>query len=832
MGLSLFLLVVDRSKSRLGFILWVAGLVFLLLGVFITSFHAMVRSQNLRAYHELLVRTADHLGQSGIALIARRVGSDLEPRLRAEVAGLFQANAPATVVVGPALAGQFQEDLNRYFAQLGELHYLDGLTPRTPECTGVEIRFRTIAPLTPVPEIQVARDPVEKEGEVDIVCLVEYHGVVRRAEGTFPFKLVSMVPGPYCRFTLFVPFTPWDHAYNAVGVRFNGVVDTTYQHPIPRRQTFGGPLVLRNSPTPGLPSQSPDDAADLRTRGWVFLGPAPIAGRPRSGPVILKIPNGYDPQTGGQFHFHLPPIRTSAGMNDSPPEIIEDPKEFRTEGWEPYTLGAKLFGYFTHSQFGSLSHMGAAAFEMWPELWPEGVRWSSRWRFLCASTWLFPYGHQAHPSRTLIIGPVLGGLLKAFFARGAGRDGARWGGFFRGPQAQEFYDPRADVSVAPGGRFPEEFINQALFLQPPMPDPLAGYESLKLVAPFSTLPVSGAVRVFPGMAFNRLFDFMNYTTGRDPKKPFPTLEGAPSVSEARYDQDPRCVPFAASMRLGGAGGGIPGLHPSEDVRILLPPTPGVGDDTPEARYFRGNLKDYQVTRDGILRRITHILDLTGLPAADLETGESDRLRDRLFRPSTAADPCGVGWWIPRRTGIFLVQRSKQAVARGVRLSLPGRLHLDRSLIIVVDHGDLVVPASIGAGGAPVSPHLCSLLVLDGDLYLGPAAADVQAYLVALKPGIGVEGGGFGPGGGRLLALSRPHAAPLSITGGLAVWEMGLYPNQDEDPRSCGTTMEHFPNGGIITYNPRFNPSEPSYVESRRVVLADKPISITFRGGGG
>jgi len=819
---------------RRGFLLWVALLVFFVLGVFVFTFNQLVVNQNIRTHHELLVQTADLLGQSSVQLIVNRFKQGLEPILRQEAPALFQPISttgaePKECDLSASICGQFKSEIQTFLNQLDEVQFFKGLFKHLPNCTDVRVVFRLQKSIHPTFSIQQTRDPVEKKGEMIVSCTIEFHGISRKVTATRHFSLVSMVPGPFCRFTLYAPFSPWPHCYTALGICYNGEVDTKYEHPFPQPQSFKGPLILNNSLEKFDIGKSRDDESDLQNRGWVFIGPSPDEA------VFLKISNGYNSYSGGSFHFMMPPGTSPNGKYKViPPEVIEDPSNFNQNAadFKPYLIGKQMMGFYTQVDYGN-QQLGAAAMGLWDkDLWPKNGNWLSTDRWRCACSWIYPYGNMANPSRTLIIGPVLVGFLVAYFARNLAPEVTSWQkGFFSPPPPKDSYNPEDRISSV-GDPFPIAFRYRSVFLQPPPPSLAQGYTSLERVSPWCSISNPDAPVPTEGIAFNTFFDFMRYDKQPDDKKPFPDYQGEPSLASAKYDQKPRCVPNSILAR--ETNPNIPGLHPSEDVKILLPKSNTVEDTNQDQLYFHGSLREYNFPIDfgyavGAVPRVTHILDLQMLDDADQE---NDRVRDFLFRPSTERDECKTGFWIPRRSGIFYILRPKDIKSGGKKMVLPKNIFLDKSLMIVSIHGDMLISGDIttslpetgGIETPPKGENLLSLIPLDGDIYLGPEAKKIHAYLAPIGPGR--EGGA---GGNRLLADQKPFSNKLDIFGGLAAWEIGLYKTAGEDPRDCGTTMNSFPKGGMITYNPYFNPSAPTYEESRKLIVDDLHIEQKSEG---
>ncbi len=785
------------------------------LTILIFSFSRIARSQAVETHHHLLTKTADLLARSAMEIVVSRLGSGFEDTLLREAAALYEpSRTPGQPIsVGETLADELRRDLNVFFGQCEEIHPLPGLDREPPTCTQVKIEFQPKQPLIPNFQAGLARDPVEKWGEFTVSCSVSYHGLTRQGTAGRRFFLVSMVPGPYCRFTLFAPFTPWEFSYNALGVDSAGNVDTTYVHPWPRPIAFSGPLILKNATSPqAVPA--PDDARDLENHGWVFLGPAPKKGEStRSEPVFLKLPEGYHPVTGGNFHYKLPPLEVGPQkIQVLPPERVVDPENLvspEEKGFSEFSWGTRYQGFFTNYMG---DRAGAHSLLLWDVL--TGPRW------LCASSWLMPYGNGEFPSRTLIVGPVLAGYLKLYFIKGQFPDGKKYAGIIRGVPVQEAYDSRKRIDTIPQYVLPVDFLYNSLFKKPTT-TPI-GWDSFQKVYPYSSIPHPRKMGPLEHpVAFNRYFDFMKYEAGTNPDKPLPPMDEQPSLAGTVYDDKPRCVPCASRMRTPQLAQ-VKGLHPSENVKIMLPKRKGVPDTDNDAIFFHGSLKEYDIQnhkKEGLYYRVTHVIDLS-----EIDPGkEQARFQDEVFRPATPDDPCPAGSWIPKRSGIIAVLR--RTAGDLPPLEFPGKIFVNRSMVLLIPKGDVVIPATITTGTPPRLQNLFSLILAGGDIRLGPEVEEIHGYLAALRPGPG-----FQAGGGRILSVAPPHPKPLAIVGGLAAWEMGLYYEAGQDPRSVGTTMEHFPQGGTITYNGYLNPASPLYHRSLTLIYEDQPWTVTFSGG--
>ncbi len=799
-------------------ILGIVVLVSILLSVFIFSYNSMVRQQNIRAHHEMITEVAGILALTGLQLFAEQIKSQLNTLIQTAAPMLLSSIPTTNQFILPEnhpTCRKMAQDFNLLLSQLDYLIDYSTIPPKGPKCLKMEILFeqiQQIAPSTDADQFQAGRDPVEKVGEITISCTVEYNGVKQRAMIKRQFRVVSMVPGAFSRFTLFVPYTPWAHSFNSMGMNYNGTIDGGYTHPYPAPtgRKFTNPLKVINGTHSFTIGDPPDDLKDLRNRGWIFLGPSHDPG---TGPVVLKLPSGYDNTTGGHFLFALPPGLSGNPIKREvvPPEQIEDPAHFDlpgTTGVASFMMGGIFQGFFTRDPGLGIADesKGVAGWNLWTGVTSTPPRPFPDDRWLSASSWLYIFGDRFNPSRTLVIGPVLAGFLKLYFLKDNMSPTPAWKVTIRGVP-EPSYNPSAqvpDVKATPA----QSPLLKDLFKEPPVPDPKAGYTSFTKVMPLNTVPNPGNLPPQAGVAFNCLFDFMRYP---GIGFPYPRMEDGSAALGAITNQ--YFVPNGQAMN--NPVSGIKGIHPFEAVTIKFQETdPG---DPADNVFFNGDLCRFRITDSNLLGRISHFLLLTD--SANV-TQENTRFRDFLFRPSTSSDPCGSNWWIPKRTGIFYVKRRSSASSGGDRLILPGKIYLDRPLIIIVEKGDIEIPSAVESpitGGAPA--NLFTLVALEGDLYLG-TSSQIHAYLVALNPGAG-----GGSGGGRLLSAHPNSIRSFQIFGGLAIWEMGLY--QADTVR---TTMGDFTDGGTIQYNPRFNPGGETYPSSRVFLMEDKASEVAITGG--
>lgn len=784
------------QDDRRGFILGVVILSAMVLAIFLFSYNTMVRRQNIRAHHEKIGEVAGMLALAGANLLAEQIQTAGDTFIDAAAASL-KTSADTAPLVAPDPTGLLAKVTADYHAYLQTMTELE---PR-PICRRMEVSFdemEQINPDTTPQQLQDGRDPVEKMGYLNITCAVEYQGLARKARVRRQFRIVSMVPGPFARFTLFVPYTPSYTSYNGLGVVYNGKLDPGYTHPFPPPGLrLDAPLKVFNG-TDSMAAGSPVTHADLEHRGWIFLGPSHDTSIP--GQVLLRLPSGYNNAAGGNFLISKA-ITNAAGKLVLPPENILDPAAFAL----PTTTGVSAAIHGIYQGFFTAEENTPGVITPGPVA-SKGY-WSLPNPGDSAATWLMPFGENDEPSRTLVVGPVLAGLLKFYMLKDTTvppTDTAYWSVCIRrkldtSPDATLVYDKTAQVNT-PDSVSPAVPAYQDVFRASPS-DPAGkeGLTNLSRVSPFSFLPGPTCA----GVAFNALFDFMNYTSAY----PNP-LSGSAALAGVVLRS---LVPGAADLNAAVP----PGLHPwSTGFEIRFREGNSVDD-----LFFQGDLVDLAMTAANLPGRVSHIVDLSSCAN---QAQENQLFANTLFTKITAAeDPAHAGWWRPRRKGVFYIRRrpSPDQPLGIPSAGIPG-LWLDQNMMIIIDRGDLAITNTILSpltGGAP--EKLLTLAALGGNLILD-TDKPVHAYLAAQK-----KGPGGGRGGGKLLCGSSNAPRRMDIFGGVAVWEMGMYP----DDGSTRTTMTDFTGGGRIRYNPRFNPSSPGYAAAREFLPEDKPSSLEISG---
>ncbi|MFZ5949417.1 MAG: hypothetical protein ACOYXC_01835, partial [Candidatus Rifleibacteriota bacterium] len=768
--------------ARRGFVLGVVLLACLLMAVFIFSYNSVVRQQNIKAHHHMISETAGYLAVSGLRLLTDSIDNSSDSFLRTICPQLFiktpdelgsEIKLPESHPFCAAARSEFQKFLNT-LEDMREPGILGGY----PTCAGMEITFKDLVSINPdtTPEqFQAGRDAVEKCGLMEARCIIVYRGIRRQAVMTRQFRVVSMIPGPFSRFSLFVKKTPYPDSYNALGVKFDGEIDTSYSHLPASGKAFTSPLFVFNGTDSTKVDgeigarDSHDDGEHLRSRGWVFIGPA---GNDKDEAVFIKIPSGFIGPAGGHFMLGWPSISATPVLA---PEIISDNKNFASDSNFPeheFLFGGKYQGFYTWEEGNPF---GAGARNLWPGL-AAGEKFEPSDHIRSASTWLYLFGNQNRESRTLVIGPVLAGFLKFFFIEGhssvtGGRYKGLWGGMTEAAFKSniENNQPLPGFTDLWGGTLSPPIHGSELFL--------CGFESFKKIMPYNSLPSPSSVMPVNGIAFNMIFDFMKYQRDR-----YPSLEEAPGIAAPSYDVEEFLVPQAEEMR----NSVVKGLHPHDEVALFFDEN-GQYDPYlyPDNCYFFGNLESITIFDSNLVSaRITHRLDLRDCKSKDQE---QEALEKFLFKKAIDG---GKEVNVTDKSGIFLVSRRKGIsgdFSDALDFSrLPVRL--EKPLIVIFDNGSLSVSNDIISPVKDGAPEvLCSLALVDGHFFIAGDGLnrEIHAYMAALNPA-----------SGRLLKGDF-NSGPTSfrILGGLALTEMGLYESPVNDPLShLGTTMSNFPGG--------------------------------------
>jgi hypothetical protein len=763
----------------------------------------------------MISETTGYLALSGLRLLSDKLGTSYETTLQTSCPQLFNDTADdiggdINLSSSNPVCTQAQSDFQNFLNELDELK--DASVDNSyPVCNSMSITLEDIQSLTPdttSAQFQSGRDPVEKCGKLVIKCEIEYNGLTRQAILTKQFRVVSMVPGAFNRFSLFVKKTPYPDSYNCMGIKFDGSLDTSYTHPPADHKAYTGPLTIFNgTDTTTINSSIPErtateDKNHLRNRGWIFIGPAGATGNES---VFLKIPSGFNPLTGGHFMIGWPSV---SAMPVLAPEIVTDATNFAPESdFADYTynLGAKYQGFYTWEDGNPY---GAGGKNLWPGL-TSGTIFQPSDHLMSASSWLYPYGNQSNESRTLIIGPVLAGFLKYYFIRGTNTTTATpfkglWGTLSEtdfntritnNDSLQSFTSLWAGTLNPPieGGAF---FRN--------------GFNSFKTLMPYNSLPDPSPPNPTNGIAFNLLFDFMKYQ-----RTAYPQLNDPPEISAVTYDSENYLVPNAQDMRTNS----VPGLHPFNSMGIFFEENGQYDPNAfPDNCYFYGDLSALSVFDSNLFsNRITHTLDLKDCSNTAEESEVVEKYLFKDMGSENETDKAGI-ILIKRRSGV-----SNNFADSLVISSKP--VKLVKPQIVIVDKGSLTIKHDILAnmdGGAP--DCLFSLALIDGNFYIDGSGYSrvIHGSLISLNNSAG-----------RLLrpaSVSTGGPKHFEIHGSLALTEIGLYSSTMSDPLNhLGSTMLNFTDGGEVHYNPRFNPSSPAYKNSRIFTIEDTSGHFEIRG---
>ncbi|GAB4284648.1 MAG: hypothetical protein Kow0029_31270 [Candidatus Rifleibacteriota bacterium] len=794
-------------------------MVSILMAVFIFSFNSIVRQRNIQAHHLMVGEKANYLAISGLRLLVEKLGDSYETTLKTSCPDLFLKTASEIgtsidITSSNPICSSIKNDFQNFLNTLDELKE-PGIMGGYPVCENMDIRLENIHDLTPdttAAQLQAGRDPVEKCGQIVVRCAISYRGLKRQATLTKQFRVVSMVPGAFCRFSLFVKKTPYPDSYNSMGIKFDGSVDTSYTHPPASNKTFTAPLTIFNGTDTAViandvaPRTEVDDKQNLRDRGWIFLGPA---GSAADEAVFIKIPSGFNPLTGGHFMLGWPSL---SAMPVLAPEEINDNVNFAPASDFPeheYTLGAKYQGFYTWEEGNPY---GAGGKNLWPNL-TAGPTFVPSDHIRSASTWIYPFGNQANESRTLVIGPVLAGFLKFFFIRGKNTStGDEYKGLWSGMSSSLFDSKiatnqslQAFAGLWSGTLSPE--IKGVDFFK-------NGYSSFKQLMPYNSLPDPSPPIPSNGISINILFDFMKYNRSN-----YPDIFSAPGIAATGYDAQKFLVPRAEEMRTCA----VKGIHPYDEMGIYFKENGQYDPNTsPDNCYFYGDLSAITIFNSNLFsNRITHKLDLKSCA----NTAEEQSAIEKFLFKVSGSGASAVNE--TAKTGIFLIKRRAGITENYAdALILSNRLiKLVEPQIIIIDRGSLIIKNDIigdMVDGAPAC--LFSIALMKGHFFIDGSgfSRKIHAYLASLHPN-----------SGRLL---RPPTVTISspghfeIHGGLALTEIGLYEDPMADPLNhLGTTMRHFLNGGEVHYNPRFNPSGTAYSDSRVFVIEDTSGKFTLDG---
>lgn len=797
-------------RNNKGFVLGMVLMVCLLMATFIFSYNTLVRRANIQAHHAMISQTAAQLAISGANIVSDGLAK-MEPGvLRARLPELFDLDfADDTLTITTGIAEDFRADYQRMLNQAEELKASQfigtSLGREYPQVTSIEIVFSSIMPISPdldAAQLQAGRDPLEKFGKLTVYCTINYRGLSRRAEVSRQFRLVSMIPAPYSRFSLFVSQTPDANSYNSMGVHITGA---PHASPVSGNVYSSGLRIFNGTGTEDvfdtdnrLRNKDRDlDEKHLEENGWIFIGPT------RAGePVMLNLPAGFDETTGGHFMLGVP----DAGRRLER-ERINPQGPGNTD--HQYELFSIYTGMFVAQETPPRANSGVVDSPIWPELDdPDVHKWQT------ASSWIYPFGTGREALRTLVAGPVYVRFLR--YGTISGHNTTDDSGNY------PFEDPDARPTWAQGDRYEYRSIFNFMFQSDFDSDKNLPIDTTTMIAGKTGTPELTLAEIFQDyddylsaipwetggtlppntVPLIKLFDYMKYD---GPNAPYPDVFTLPSLAETSNSFSRFHVPAIDSDSENELQDN--GYQPHTNFAMFFDKNKPL-DETTENCYFYGDLTEIK-SADALMKaapngvaRVTHILNLTGV--TDINE-ENARLQNYLFRPAIID---GEERNVPVRTGIFYILRRNDAQAP---LSITNRtVHINKPFIVIVNRGGVKIDYDMTSprdtDGVPI--NLMSIVVRNADIHLGGSSIRrIDGYLAAISGQQSI---------GRL--LNDSGLISFEIYGGLALQEIG---------RDGGntTTMSDFPNGGIIRYNPGFNASGQGYQNAHFLVVEDG-INIT------
>jgi hypothetical protein len=602
------------------------------------------------------------------------------------------------------------------------------------------------------------QDMVEKQGFLSIeVTISTFQGikVTKAVKIKRPFKVVNLLPPILSRFCLFVAHTPHAETYNTVQHAEDG-----NPNPVPLLIQGG------SQPTPySSPPQLPPDGLDLQLGGWVYLGPT---AQEEDDNIHLNMAEGYSGRGAQMFLFGKNPGDSIMRYSTRNPPGL---RHWLNDDPYPVVLFQRFEGINTIRQatYNSEKVFGAP--------------------IPLYTSWLQPYGDAAAFARTLVVGPVLGRVLKIMQFAPFGWEIDDSG------NVNKISDPAKATLKAWEKR-------QVLPATPPdfetvLPPVISAlHEAVKtqggdvtklpnLWKDIFTIPARYVEYASREMLipFNQFFDLVRH--------PQPPVLNVPSWFYVGLDPNDQTHIIPDSVR-----GFIQTVYKPAPQ---LPPAAYLARDHMTFGYTQGGTKDFfQFSGD-----LTHFARRNLVPALFegratrklTLSGSSDSAEAESFRTLLLSGGKNL-----TMQGIILIIRSPGNIKAGP-LVLPSDLVVHQNVVLVFDRGDIRLD---GMTSTAPDKH-ATLVLLDGSLHLTEKM--VEAYLIALKPPI--PGSPSPPG-----HLVSADGGALQVTGGIAVYELGIPP--PGDPGWSG----FFRRGGKVSYNHTFNPCNYWYEDYYGLFMAD------------
>jgi len=828
-----------KYRNKRGMALFIVFVTLIIIALIVFSLHKYARHQLIKGHKEELVSLADHVAQCGInfALTALHDERSFRPKFFADeaVQKLLKSDFPVEKISLNSNRGFCREVANLYQnICVDSVDIVSGIT-----CESIELEISNAAFLGPdgnLGSLSHGRDYHEKKGTIKISCTISIGDLIsRKATMTRDFKLFSYIPGPYARFNFFVRSSSQRANYTGANPYFNVVksdINGNYLNNDYRR------LILINAPDTST-TKSLNSTELLKNSGWVYLGRRSTEG------TVLNMPAGFNPgitktsedpfskypaaiQSGLGAGSYLARPNTSGG--DASSYLLQNVS--LRNGLQPIS---KTFGLF----------WGANSYGPWGEpMEPVNPANPQKSKVLspqkCLTSWLLPFGTQHYPSPTLMVGNIVAGYLSTIVISKPGQSFDTRIYFntheidkynrntnfpvmtraFAGDMAKGNNDLVNFVSQTSLTNFNNSLpiVHKSLLTMGNIIDETNRPGILALMWSFANYPAQS----LPYIPINFLFEVLH---DKYEMLDFFKLENSNS-DNLRKVCDRAALP-------GNSIWAPPEAQPSHlsyfqtwdplPIWLYSATPPQLGDSSPGV-YFKASLDNCNfdklggVTdtfRNALLRRATAIINLPGKKELNLSgiTGLKiqEKYQEILTSRKLFVEKNGELNFTSH--GIYRIVVGDGSEIENFELLLPVKTWCGG--ILAIENANVTITAI-----EPVAPeknplgqpeHAFSVICLDGKIKLNStsdanAAYPVHAYLAALSVN-------------RAGSIEKASGNGLYVDGGVAVAKIdSLFDNYKKD-------------GGIIRYNPLFNPNKNVRSDLRYgfKTFAGNSTGIEFQG---
>ncbi|MGM0599197.1 MAG: hypothetical protein ACQETH_05185 [Candidatus Rifleibacteriota bacterium] len=795
-----------KNQSKKGMALFIVFVTLIILVIIVFSFHKYARYQLIKGHHEELTRIADNVAVAGIKFSLSAIHNEKAFRSLffedKTVQALLSSKNPSKKYL-IAKNGKFFKRITEVFQNscVDSIDVFPGIACEeiSAEISKVSFMSRTGA----LPSLKTGRDYHEKKGKIKLTCVVAIGGIIKRkAEITRDFKLFSFIPGPYSRFNLFVHSSSqrnssWKGSnpyFNVVKSNINGKYLNDYKR-----------LILINNPDTET-SINKNSAEILKKSGWLYLGNDPNQSKDTH---VLNIPAGYHSgitvNSPDPFQEYPDKIKSGIGAGfylAKPAASSNDAASYRLKnlnlrnGLQPII---KTFGIF----------WGANGYGCWGE--PDYFSGEAKklGADKCLSSWLLPFGTQHFPSPTLIVGPVLAGYLSSVVISKPGQNFdtrfyfnsydvkkyIRNNNFalmtrsFTGDMNKGKNDLAYFVSQTPLTKFNNSLgiTNGTMLTMGDVIDENDQTGIKALMWSFANYPA----QPFPYIPFNFLFEVVH---GKYQNLDFFKLQ-SDATDSLRSVNDRSAIP-------GNSIWAPPEAQPSSyayfqsaealPVWLYSATNPQIGDKSEEV-FFEASLKkcnfDNIKFRDALLQRVTKTIRLPAkksLLAAGVNASQiQKKYQEILIEEGVFVEKNNnLEFHSP---GIFRIKVGGTPTLE--YLDFESNIITGCGGILIVENAELslkgITPLSESKTNLNQADHAFSIICLDSIIKVNSysnskAAYPLNAYLVSLSK----QNSG---------TIKKEAGNGLYLDGGLAIASIdGLFKDYKKD-------------GGIIRYNPIFNP---------------------------